>query len=173
MSLGSIAVWCSWLTWWSADEVAPVTVNQRSHGYCKSVPGDNICAEVMCPGQNRLTRTLCRFSWTLNPTSSNNEGACMQERDVYGRWTMMSDFPYLVNTNKFGVELCKIGHTFVWKRQPWSASYPFAGCRGFCLGTGCRGFCLGTGRWLRVTTRVLLVSCWTQTVTDVRLCQWV
>lgn len=34
---------------------------------------------------------------------------------------MMSDFSYLVNTNKFSVELCKIWHNFVWKRQPWSA----------------------------------------------------
>lgn len=34
---------------------------------------------------------------------------------------MMSDFSYLVNTNEFSVELCKIWHNFVWKRQPWSA----------------------------------------------------
>lgn len=103
--------------------MAPVTVNQRSPGYCKSVPGDNICAEVMCPGQNCLTRTLCHFSWTHNTTSSSNECACMhaRKRCVYGRQTMvmtMSDFSYLVNTSKFRVELCKIWHHFVRKRQP-------------------------------------------------------
>lgn len=62
--------------------MAPVTVNQ-SPGYCKSVPGDNICAEVMGPGQSCLIRVHCHFSWTHNTTSSNSEGAWMQERIVY------------------------------------------------------------------------------------------
>ena len=77
-SLWSITVLCYWFKWWSTGDVVPVTVTQRSTGYCKSVPGVNICAEEAI-----YTGHTCHFCLAYSFMSSNNENEYTQKWNLY------------------------------------------------------------------------------------------